>query len=134
MIVVDTNVIADIYIPGPRTSSAKEALLKDPEWCAPPLWKSELRNALALYLRKERLVFDDALKLLAEAESLVEDREFPPDSARILRLVADSNCSAYDCEFVALAQELSTYLVTSDKRLIRAFPETAVPLETFSSK
>ena len=84
-------------------------------------------------MRKELLTIDDALKLLAEAESLVEDREFPADSARILRLVADSNCSAYDCEFVALAQELSTYLVTSDKRLIRAFPETAVALETFSS-
>ncbi len=133
MIVVDTNVVVDASVVGPRTASARAAFLKDPEWCAPPLWRSEFRNALALYVRKELLTIDDALKLLAEAESLVEDREFPPDSARILRLVADSNCSAYDCEFVALAQELSTYLVTSDKRLIRAFPETAVALETFSS-
>ncbi len=134
MIIVDTNVVVDASVIGPRTASARAAFLKDPEWCAPPLWRSEFRNALALYMRKELLTIDDALKLLAEAESLVEDREFPPDSVRILRLVADSNCSAYDCEFVALAQELSTYLVTSDKRLIRAFPETAVPLETFSSK
>ncbi len=132
MIVVDTNVIAGVYIDGPRTASAKAAFLRDPAWFAPPLWRSELRNVLAQYLRRERFPIGQALDILVEAEGLIEGREYPPDSARVLRLVADSNCSAYDCEYVALAQELSTSLVTSDKRLIQEFPETVVSLEMFA--
>ena len=132
MIVVDTNVVVDASMARPRTASARAAFLKDPEWCAPPLWRSEFRNVLALYLRTDQLTIADALKLFAEAESLIENHELPPDSTRVLHLVNTSNCSAYDCEFVALAQELSTLLVTSDVKLMRAFPDTAVLLADFA--
>lgn len=43
-------------------------------------------------------------------------------------LVRDSDCSAYDCEFIALAMKLNTNLVTEDKKLLRAFPALAVAL------
>jgi len=42
--------------------------------------------------------------------------------------VRDSDCSAYDCEFMALAMKLDTRLVTVDKKLLRAFPKRAVGL------
>ena len=49
----------------------------------------------------------------------------------VLSLVHRSSCSAYDCEFVALARRLDVPLVTMDGRVIDAFPETAVALDRF---
>jgi predicted nucleic acid-binding protein len=42
--------------------------------------------------------------------------------------VRDSDCSAYDCEFAALAMRLGVKLVTMDSKLLRAFPKYAVSL------
>ena len=50
---------------------------------------------------------------------------------KVLNLVAKSTCSAYDCEFVALAQDLGIPLVTMDKQIIRQFSEIALSLETY---
>jgi len=55
MIVVDTNVIAYLYLPTDYTRLAEQLLAKEPDWAAPLLWRSELRNVLALYLRKNLL-------------------------------------------------------------------------------
>jgi predicted nucleic acid-binding protein len=41
----------------------------------------------------------------------------------VFELVAKSRCSAYDCEYVALAEALGTILVTEDQKLLRAFPK-----------
>ena len=46
----------------------------------------------------------------------------------VLELVRDSDCSAYDCEFVALAMSLGVKLVTDEKKLLKAFPKHAVAL------
>ena len=48
-----------------------------------------------------------------------------------MQLDTSSTCSAYDCEFVALARQLSVKLVTQDKKLLREFPDTAVSLDEF---
>ena len=52
MIVVDTNIIAYLYLPTDLTGQAERLLESDPEWAVPVLWRSEFRNVLALYLRK----------------------------------------------------------------------------------
>ena len=54
--------------------------------------------------------------------------EFEVESSAVLELVQDSDCSAYDCEFIALAMKLDTKVVTMDKKLLRAFPKRAVAL------
>ena len=54
--------------------------------------------------------------------------EFKVESSAVLELVRNSDCSAYDCEFIALAMKLDTKLVTMDKKLLRAFPKRAVAL------
>ena len=125
MIVVDTNVVAYLYLPGEHTAAAESLLEEDPEWAAPILWRSEFRNILAGYLRRKSLTFDQACSLQREAESLLEGSEFEVESLTVLQLVRDSDCSAYDCEFVALAVQLDTRLVTMDGKLLRAFPERA---------
>ena len=61
-------------------------------------------------------------------------REYSVSSEQVLELVMDSDCTAYDCEYVALAQDLGVPLVTTDKQILRAFPKTAVSLEKFAKK
>ena len=128
MIVVDSNVIAYLYLPGEYTSAAEALLVRDPDWAAPILWRSEFRNILAGDLRRKAITFEQANSLQSEAESLLAGAEYELDSHAVLELVRDSDCSAYDCEFVALAQKLNTQLVTMDKKLLRAFPKSAVVL------
>lgn len=128
MIVVDSNVLAYLYLPGQHSAAAETLLERDPDWAAPVLWRSEFRNILAGYLRRGDLTFDHALAVQREAEELLVDSEYEVDSARVLELVRDSDCSAYDCEFVALALQLDTRLATMDGKLLRAFPQTAQAL------
>ncbi len=128
MIVVDSNVLAYLYLPGEHTAAAEALLQRDPDWAAPVLWRSEFRNILAGYMRRKALSFEQACGLQREAESLLSDSEFEVDSLSVLELVRDSDCSAYDCEFIALAVQLNTQLVTMDGKLLRAFPQRAVSL------
>ena len=76
---------------------------------------------------------DQALAVLQLAESLLAHSQYQVSSAEVMRLASTSRCSAYDCEFVALAQQLNINLVTSDQKLIKAFPGTAVSLEAYLS-
>lgn len=128
MIVVDTNVIAYLYLPGDGTADAEALCRSDSEWVAPLLWRSELRNVLATQARAGRLEFDAAQSIQAEAEQLLQGREFAVDSAEVLRMAADTGCSAYDCEFVVLAEYLDVPLVSADRRLVERFPGRAQPL------
>ena len=128
MIVVDSNVLAYLYLPTEHTAAAEALLQRDPEWAAPVLWRSEFRNILAGQMRRKTISFEQANALQREAESLLEGAEFEVDSLSVLELVRDSDCSAYDCEFVALATKLGAKLVTMDKKLLRAFPKRAVAL------
>ena len=76
MIVADTNVIAYLTLPSRYTEMAEQALLADPDWIAPALWRSELRNVLALYLRKALISFGEALRIQERAEAFLQDREY----------------------------------------------------------
>jgi predicted nucleic acid-binding protein len=46
----------------------------------------------------------------------------------VLELVRDNDCSAYDCDFVALAKRLDTQMMTLGKKVLKAFPKRAVSL------
>lgn len=128
MIVVDTNVLAYLYLPGEYTAAAEALLEEGSDWAAPILWRSEFRNILAGYMRRKAISFEQANSLQREAESLLEGAEFEVESSAVLELVRDSDCSAYDCEFIALAMKLDTKLVTMDKKLLRAFPKRTIAL------
>jgi len=125
VIVVDTNVVAYLLLPGPQTSAAEALLEGEPAWCAPPLWRSEWRNVLNGYHRRGTVSLDQAIALQHHAELLVITHEEPVHSETVLRLAASSGCSAYDCEFVAAAQQLGVLLITADQALLTAFPDLA---------
>ena len=128
MIVVDTHILAYLYLPGDFTQQAEALLAQDTDWVAPTLWRCEFRNILAGFIQRGTLKFEQAYAIQREAEALLSGREYEMDSYDVLALVRKSDCSAYDCEFVALAVRLGIRLVTMDKKVLRGFPGDAVGL------
>jgi predicted nucleic acid-binding protein len=132
VIVVDTNVLAYFLIASPLSEQANAVHHKDPEWAAPALWRSELRNVLTTLIRRGGLSLSQALRHLAEAEVTLARRQYDSDTAAVLELATRTGCTAYDCEFAALARDLGVPLVTADRRLAAAFPDIAVTLGLFT--
>jgi predicted nucleic acid-binding protein len=122
VIVADVNVLAYLLIPGKFTKAAERLLEEEPVWVVPRLWRSELRNILANYLRANQMDLADAGLIYQRAEELVGAEEYEVETADVLRLCNESKCSAYDCEYIALAEFLDLKLVTKDGKLAKAFP------------
>ncbi|MBN1625384.1 MAG: type II toxin-antitoxin system VapC family toxin [Deltaproteobacteria bacterium] len=133
MIVTDTNIIVYLFLTGDRSKQAEKAFLKDPSWAAPILWRSEFLNVLTLYIRKEILILEEAQEIMEEAMELMRGREYEVAPQQVLKLAVNSTCSAYDCEFIALANDLASSLVTVDKQILHQFPDIAVSLDQFAA-
>ncbi len=131
MIVADTNLIAYFLIEGEFTSEAEAVYQQDSDWAAPYLWRSEFRSILALYLRQDLISLAEAKEIMNQAQLLLLKKEWEVESDLVLKLADISGLSAYDCEYVALAQDLNTPLITSDRQIINAFPAIAISLANF---
>ena len=97
----------------------------------PYLWRSEFRNVLTTYVRAKRLAANDAQTIYLGAEDMVRGREYAVTGRTALDLAFASNMSAYDCEYVALADEFNCKLVSSDRKLVKAFSKRAILLSDF---
>lgn len=128
MIVADVNLVAYLYLPGKCSELAESWLLRDAEWAVPRLWRSEFRNVLATYMRQNLLTLDEAATIHQRAGALLQDNEYDIPTMAVLRLAKQSGCSAYDCEYVALAEHLDVRLVSADSKLCKAFPGRTVLL------
>ncbi|MFV1922254.1 MAG: type II toxin-antitoxin system VapC family toxin [Methylotenera sp.] len=107
MIVADTNTIAYLYLPSDYSNDVEALLLKDSHWIAPLLWRSELRNILTLYLRKDMITMSDAAEIQQQAEALSSGNEYKVNSLEVIQIAHESGCSAYDSEFVRLSRLLA---------------------------
>jgi predicted nucleic acid-binding protein len=128
VIVVDTNVVAYLWLPGSDTPHAERLLRADPDWCVPLLWRSEFRSVLTGLVRRKRMSLDAATRTASDVERQLSGREYAVPADRVLRTAVDSGCSSYDCEFVVLATLLGVPLVTADRQVLRSFPDVAVSL------
>lgn len=129
MIVVDANVIIYLFVESPHQDAVCNLLGSKSEWHAPTLWRSECRNALTMYYRKNLISSKAILEITSAAERLMQEREHFLDSEEVLKLALNSTCSAYDCEYAALAIKLKTKLYTFDKKLLSSFPKVALKPE-----
>ena len=86
---------------------------------------------LAGYLRHKTLTESEANTAYLNVQKDLGANEYSVPTERIIKLVLASDCSAYDCEYVALAQDLGVPLVTADKQVLKAFPKIAVSMEKF---
>jgi predicted nucleic acid-binding protein len=128
VIVADVNLVAYLYLPGKYSDQAEELLLREPDWAVPRLWRSEFRNILATYMRQDLLSLDEAMTIHRRAEGLLSGNEYEVSATAVLRLAKDSGCSAYDCEYVTLAEHLNVKLVSADAKLCKAFGKRTVGL------
>ena len=126
MIVVDSNLIAYLLIPGDRNEEAESVLQKDSEWVAPLLWRSEFRNILTLYMRHSGMSLLLAEQTMAKAEKLFAEREYSVISSEVLALTHERTLSAYDAEYITLAMNFGVPLVTIDKKLLREVSDIAM--------
>ena len=115
----------------PFSAAADAAWAKDPDWIVPILWRSEFRNALAGSIRQRLLTVEEASAIANLTEATLDQNEFTVSTSAVLQLVSRSNCSSYDCEFVALAHANGVRLLTVDRQILREFPEVAISLTKF---
>ena len=134
MIVVDTNVIAALYLTSDFTAHAESLILQDVDWAAPLLWRSEMRNTLTKYMRAGLMSLEQIYQIQHEAEALMADNEYQTNSLAVLKLANASQCSAYDCEFVALARNLNVKLITQNKQILAQFPHDTIALKDIEIK
>jgi len=131
MIVADANLVTYYYLPGPFQPLAQKIIQKDSVWLVPPIFISEFRNILLGFVRKEKLNKKDATELAVRVELIFSQRTKIISSVQTMDVACDSGCSAYDAEYIALAQMMDIKLVTNDKFLLATFPKVAVSLEDF---
>lgn len=130
MIVVDSNVIAYCWINGERTALAHRLRRLDADWHAPVLWRSEMRSILAGYQRDGSLDGLQVRRIMGAAEAGLAGREHYLPGERVFEVTERSRLSAYDAEFVALAELLGAQLVTEDRAILMAFPQRAIDVQS----
>ena len=134
MIVVDTNVISYFYLASEYSELAEQLFLKTSSWSAPLLWRSEFRNVLISYARKRIISLQDTIQIFEAATGILQGNEYAINSSQVFTLSMHSGCSAYDCEFVNLAQDLGIPLVTMNKKILQNFQGIAVSIQEYLEK
>jgi predicted nucleic acid-binding protein len=133
MIVVDVNILLYSYFPSDYTNEVDSLFKKDPDWMAPPLWRSEFRNVVARYIRSG-LAYEQVFEIVDLVEQFMDGNEIPVTSREVMPLVNESGCTAYDCEYVAAALKRSVPLITFDRELLRKFPGIAFSVGEYQGK
>jgi predicted nucleic acid-binding protein len=119
MLVVDASVAVKWFLDEPGDREARALVERSEALIAPELIVAEVLNAIS-----KRLLAGDAdirqgprvaavlPKVLAQIRSL------GPLAARTLEIAAELRHPAYDCFYLALAEERQAKLVTADRRLL----------------
>ncbi|CAN5689479.1 type II toxin-antitoxin system VapC family toxin [soil metagenome] len=131
MIVADVNTVAYLLINGDKTALAQQIFQKDNNWCTPPLWRHEFLNVLATLVRRGSGEFADMEQIWHTALHLFSGQERAVDPISVLRLAYQSGASAYDAQYIALAQEFGVPCVTEDSTLANKFPTVAYSMQVF---
>ena len=133
MIVVDAELLGALTLVRPLTPLARQAFLKDPDWAAPPLWRSDLRGALWKHLAANRISRDQALRAYELSVTVIAGNEPEPDLRLVLDLARTRGLEVYDAEYVAVAAELGVTFVTTDEELAQSAGPGVMSLKQYCS-
>jgi predicted nucleic acid-binding protein len=122
VLLVDTNIIAPLFIRSARSGAVQELCELDPIWCTEPFALIELSNVLATYERARYLTAALARDCLERAEAFLQPHFFAVAHEAALDLARRYRTTACDARFLALAEHLGRPLVTEDARLRAAAP------------
>jgi predicted nucleic acid-binding protein len=123
MIVVDVNVVAYLMVEGPKRAQARELFVRYPQWLLPTLWRHEFLNILATGVKASHYSLGQAEALWAKTYALLAGSEGQPDMMLALALAVEHKLSAYDAQYVALAQEHDIVCVSEDAELKKRAPK-----------
>lgn len=128
MIVVDTNVMVRLVVGGPDGADATRLFVRDPEWAAPVLLMSELRNVLLGFVRRGSVSADQARAMCDDAAAVLGPRVVTVSTDRVVDAALECGLTAYDAEFVVTARELGVRLATGDRAILRGAGDVAAAL------
>jgi predicted nucleic acid-binding protein len=128
VIVADANVIAYLLIEGRKSEVARQLHAMDSDWRMPPLWRAEFLNILAMQVQHGGASIEAAERTWQSARSLFSTNETAVDEMAALRISARFRISAYDAQYIALAQQLGVSCVSEDRELVRKFPDAVVTI------
>ena len=131
MIVADTSLISYLHFKTQYSEEANSVHMVDPVWACPILWRSEFLNVVNHHLRNNLISFEDGIRTVELAKKVIGECEFTVSPVDVLTLSTNTSCTTYDCEFVALAQDLGVKLVTYDKQVLSTFPGIAISANEF---
>jgi predicted nucleic acid-binding protein len=122
MLVIDTNIIAPLYVRSARTDAVMKLFARDQIWRTEPLALIELSNVLITYERARYITATTARDCLDRAAAFLQPNLFRVSHQAALDAALRYGTTAYDARFLALAQQLDTPLVTEDAKLRAAAP------------
>jgi predicted nucleic acid-binding protein len=131
MIVADTNLVAYLILNSGKTREAEKVRECDPVWRVPPFWRDELLNVLWLFHRSGDLTHGEAIRAWQEGVGLLGESEVAVDGESVLETAIRYSITAYDAQFVTLAESLGVPLVTFDRKLVKSCPGVAVSYAGF---
>jgi predicted nucleic acid-binding protein len=123
MIVVDVNIIVNLFIEGEHTPAASDLYKQDDQWCCPDIWLHEMTNVMSTYVKHGGVSQKKAAQILNNALAYFLDTTFSIPVSDVLNCSLKYNISAYDAEYIVLAKSNKTRLVTVDKKLNKAIPQ-----------
>lgn len=126
MIVADTNVVVQFVVGDHGGADAALLYAEDPEWAAPIILMSELRNVLLGFVRRGILGRDHVTSMCADAARALGDRVDNVPHGRVIDTALECGLTGYDAEFVVLARALGVHLATSDREILAGAPDVAI--------
>ena len=122
MLLVDTNIIAPLYLRSARSQAVTELFARDAVWRTEPLALIELSNLLITYERARYITAATARDCLNRAAAFLQPHLFRVSHQAALDAALRYRTTASDARFLALAGQLGIRLVTEDAKLRAAAP------------
>jgi predicted nucleic acid-binding protein len=123
MIVIDTNVIAPLYLRSAQTEAVTRLFARDQIWRTEPVALIELSNVLLSYERARYITAATARNCLERAAAFLQPNLFRVTHRAALDAALRYGTTAYDARFLAVAQQLDCRLITEDAKLRTAAPQ-----------
>lgn len=123
MILVDTNIIAPLYLRSARSDDVAELFAHDSLWRTEPLALIELSNVFVSYEQAGYITPAKARDCLSRAATFLQPHFFRVTHEAALDTALRYRVTAYDARFLALARQLGRPLVTEDVNLRAAAPK-----------
>jgi predicted nucleic acid-binding protein len=120
-LVLDSSVLIKWWVPEVHTADALRYLDPNLERDAPELLLAEVSNILWRKVCAGELSRDEAERIAADiVQADVTIHPMAPLFQSSLRIAVETERSAYDSMYLALAEALSTRMVTADRKLFNA--------------